>query len=78
MKHAGDYIDCPRCGGSGFVMRPPFYAHQMPKDEPFPCEECEGRGRFFIVPDDCLTLPFSISRSLSHGEISTTASRETQ
>ena len=44
------YKKCTRCGGTGHVMLPPFYAKEMPEPTEYPCEECNGRGRVYVVP----------------------------
>lgn len=46
------YRKCPRCGGSGHVMLPPYYAKIMPKPVSYPCETCGGSGHVFVVPDN--------------------------
>ena len=46
------YKKCTRCGGTGHVMLPPYYANIMPQPMAFPCETCGGKGRVFVVPDN--------------------------
>ena len=47
----GGYKKCTRCGGTGHVMLPPYYANIMPEPVAYPCETCDGKGRVFVVPD---------------------------
>lgn len=47
---------CKNCGGDGFHMLPPYYATIMPKEEKTPCEDCKGRGRVFVVPNNIVAI----------------------
>jgi len=46
------YVKCSSCSGTGKVKRHSYYAKQMPKETEMPCENCKGKGRFLIVPDN--------------------------
>jgi hypothetical protein len=61
----GEWMNCPMCGGHGAILMHPYYGKPMPPKEEIRCEHCEGRKRFFVVPDDCLTVRESVAVRLS-------------
>jgi DnaJ-class molecular chaperone len=48
----GYYKTCDTCNGSGQVLRYPHYSTVMPEKKLIPCEDCGGRGKVFVAPNN--------------------------
>jgi DnaJ-class molecular chaperone len=46
------YQKCKTCGGTGSLMRYPYYATIMPEKRLIPCEDCGGHGQIYVVPNN--------------------------
>lgn len=67
---SGEWVECWLCSGKGHVMRYPFYSNVMPEKTQQPCEQCNGRGRFFVIPDGYYSITESEARKHSTGGFS--------
>ena len=50
------YQKCKKCGGTGTLMRYPYYATIMPEKTLIPCEDCHGHGQIYVVPNNIIIV----------------------